>query len=86
MKCTPEPAGCVCCLALNIPCKVTDRVTGETWVRGEAGRMRALIDDLKKQTEDLKEQIAQLQNCLNSSYRDSLTDHHYEVYLHSPLL
>jgi hypothetical protein len=36
----------------TLPCKVTDRVTGETWVRGEAGRMRAIIESLKKQTED----------------------------------
>lgn len=92
MKCTPDSAGCACCLILNIPCKVTDRVTGETWVRGEAGRMRALIENLKKQTEDLKEQITQLQQkntqlqgYLEGSYRDSLMDH-YEACLHSPLL
>ena len=85
MKCTPDPGGCACCLTLNIPCKVTDRVTGETWVRGEAGRMRAIIESLKKQTEDLKEQVtqlqqknAQLQDCLDGSYRANLMDH-YEV-------
>ncbi|OQD66933.1 hypothetical protein PENPOL_c004G09130 [Penicillium polonicum] len=83
MKCTTDSAGCACCVVLNIPCKVTDRVTGETWVRGEAGRMRALIESLKKQAEDLKEQITklqqkntQLQNCLDGSYRDSLMDHY----------
>ncbi|KAG0159132.1 Regulatory protein [Penicillium digitatum] len=83
MKCTPDPGGCACCLILNIPCKVTDRVTGETWVRGEAGQMRALIDSLKKRTEDLREQItqlqqknAQLQDCLDGSYRASLIDHY----------
>ncbi|KAJ5879083.1 hypothetical protein N7455_002548 [Penicillium solitum] len=92
MKCTPDSAGCACCLILNIPCKVTDRVTGETSVRGETGRMRALIENLKEQTEDLKEQItqlqqknAQLQGYLDGSYRDNLMDH-YEVCLHSPLL
>ncbi|KAJ5694532.1 hypothetical protein N7536_004944 [Penicillium majusculum] len=83
MKCTPDSAGCACCLILNIPCKVTDRVTGETSVRGETGRMRALIENLKKQTEDLKEQItqlqqknAQLQGYLDGSYRDNLMDHY----------
>ncbi|KAJ5236381.1 hypothetical protein N7489_006472 [Penicillium chrysogenum] len=83
MKCTPDPGGCACCLILNIPCKVTDRVTGETWVRGEAGRMRAIIESLKKQTEDLKEQVtqlqqknAQLQDCLDGSYRANLMDHY----------
>ncbi|KAK4863635.1 hypothetical protein LT330_002413 [Penicillium expansum] len=83
MKCTPDLGGCACCLILNIPCKVTDRVTGETWVRGEAGQMRALIESLTKQTEDLKEQItqlqqknAQLQDCLDGSYRANLMDHY----------
>ncbi|KAJ6187428.1 hypothetical protein N7519_002336 [Penicillium mononematosum] len=82
MKCTPDPGGCACCLILNIPW-VTDRVTGETWVRGEAGRMRAIIESLKKQTEDLKEQVtqlqqknAQLQDCLDGSYRANLMDHY----------
>lgn len=92
MKCTPDPGGCACCLILNIPCKVTDRVTGETWVRGEAGRMRALIENLEKQTKDLKEQItqlqqknAQLQDCLHGSYRANHMDH-YEVCSSSRLL
>ncbi|KAJ5804700.1 uncharacterized protein N7518_001003 [Penicillium psychrosexuale] len=83
MKCTPDLRGCGCCLILNIPCKVTDRVTGETWVRGEAGRMCALIENLQKQNMDLKEQIAQLQqknlqlqNCLDGSYRANLMDHY----------
>lgn len=92
MKCTPDLRGCGCCLILNIPCKVTDRVTGETWVRGEAGRMCALIENLQKQNMDLKEQIAQLQqknsqlqNCLDGSYRANLMDH-YEVCIYSYLL
>ncbi|KAJ5163276.1 uncharacterized protein N7500_005106 [Penicillium coprophilum] len=79
MKCTPDPEGCGCCLVLNIPCKVTDRVTGETWVRGEAGRMRNLIEKLKTQSENLKEQVTQLQQkntelqaCLDDSYRTNL--------------
>ncbi|KGO71912.1 hypothetical protein PITC_026320 [Penicillium italicum] len=83
MKCTPDPGGCGCCIVLNIPCKVTDRVTGETSVRGEVGRMRALIGSLTKQAEDLKEQItqlqqknAQLQDCLDGSYRANLIDHY----------
>ncbi|KXG47164.1 uncharacterized protein PGRI_039100 [Penicillium griseofulvum] len=83
MKCTPDPGGCACCLILNIPCKATDRVTGETWVRGEAGRMRDLIESLKKQTEDLKEQIKQLQQkntqlqaCLGDSYRPNIMGHY----------
>ncbi|KAJ5834723.1 hypothetical protein N7447_000749 [Penicillium robsamsonii] len=86
MKCTPDPRGCACCLVLNIPCKVTDRVTGETWVRGEAGQMRDLIERLRKQTENLKEQItqlqqknAQLQACLDGSYRATLMDHYEPV-------
>jgi hypothetical protein len=47
--------------------------------------MRAIIESLKKQTEDLKEQVtrlqqknAQLQDCLDGSYRANLMDH-FEV-------
>ncbi|KAJ5960099.1 uncharacterized protein N7479_007249 [Penicillium vulpinum] len=83
MKCTPDHGGCGCCLVLNIPCKVTDRVTGETWVRGEAGRMWILIENLKRQNEDLKEQVtqlqqknAQLQQCLDGSYTTNLMGHY----------
>jgi hypothetical protein len=54
MKCTPENEGCACCRALNLPCKVTDRVTGETFVRGAAGKMRRMIEDLNKENYDLK--------------------------------
>ena len=86
MRCTPDPGGCASCLSLNIPCKVTDRVTGETLVRGEAGQMRAIIESLKKQIEDLKEQTAQLQrknaqlqDCVDGAYRANLMDH-YEVW------
>ena len=54
--------------------------------------MCALIENLQKHTEDLKEQIAQLQqknaqlqNCLDGSYRADLMDH-YEVSLDSSSL
>jgi hypothetical protein len=55
MKCTPDADGCACCRVLNLPCRVTDRVTGETFVRGAAGKMILLIDNLNKMNGDLKQ-------------------------------
>lgn len=54
MKCTPDTDGCGCCRALNLQCKVTDRVTGETFVRGAAGRMCLMIENLDKTNGELK--------------------------------
>ncbi|CAI7581763.1 unnamed protein product [Penicillium glandicola] len=82
MKCTPDPEGCACCRILNIPCKVTDRVTGETWVRGEAGQMRATIEKLEKKVTHLQQENARLQNCLDGSYSANLMDH-YETIHHA---
>lgn len=45
--CDPSPRGCGNCLNLGLECKVTDSVTGETYIRGAAGRMQAEIDNLK---------------------------------------
>ncbi|CAG8055378.1 unnamed protein product [Penicillium salamii] len=61
MKCTPDFYGCSCCLALNLPCKVTDRVTGETFVRGAAGRMCQEIDRLRQESVNQKQQIVNWQ-------------------------
>lgn len=61
MKCSPDADGCAACRSLNIPCKVTDLVTGETMVRGEVGQMRELIARLKGRNEHLEGQIVQLQ-------------------------
>lgn len=45
--CNPTPEGCGNCSDAGLECKVTDSVTGETIVRGAAGRMIAEIETLK---------------------------------------
>lgn len=60
MKCTPDVDGCGCCRIPNLACKVTDRVTGETFVRGAAGRMFQEIDRLEKENLDQKQEITDL--------------------------
>lgn len=42
-------------------CKVTDCVTGETYVRGAAGRMAAEIEGLKDRVADLERENEELQ-------------------------
>ncbi|KAJ5774304.1 hypothetical protein N7457_009200 [Penicillium paradoxum] len=81
MKCSPDPGGCASCRSLNIPCKVTDLVTGETMARGEARKMREDIRRLQEQKADLECQIVQLQQKntelqerLDGPYRTGLMD------------
>lgn len=74
MKCTPETNGCASCRVLNLLCRVTDRVTGETHVRGAVGKMMLRIDRLTKTNEDLKRENEQLiqQNALQKRNYDLL--------------
>ena len=58
MKCTPAVDGCSCCDSAGIPCQVTDRVTGETFVRGAAGRMSQEIEKLRQESANQKQEIA----------------------------
>ncbi|OOQ90927.1 hypothetical protein PEBR_01888 [Penicillium brasilianum] len=55
-KCDPGLTGCLGCLDAGLDCKVTDRVTGETYVRGAAGRMAAEIEALKAHVAALQEE------------------------------
>ncbi|KAJ6074558.1 uncharacterized protein N7446_002335 [Penicillium canescens] len=70
MRCTPDHTGCASCISQNLSCKVTDRVTGETYVRGEAGRMRLVIERLNDQADNLKREVMRLQQ-ENELLRDS---------------
>ncbi|OGE57814.1 hypothetical protein PENARI_c001G07968 [Penicillium arizonense] len=70
MRCTPDHSGCASCISQNLSCKVTDRVTGETYVRGEAGRMRLVIERLNGQADNLKREVTRLQQ-ENELLRDS---------------
>ena len=70
MRCTPDHSGCASCISQNLSCKVTDRVTGETYVRGEAGRMRLVIERLNDQADNLKREVTRLQQ-ENELLRDS---------------
>ncbi|KAJ5601909.1 hypothetical protein N7510_011443 [Penicillium lagena] len=55
MRCDPRPTGCTPCIAGGLPCQVTDRVTGETYVRGAASRMKEHISNLQAQIQQLRE-------------------------------
>jgi hypothetical protein len=70
MRCTPDHSGCASCISQNLSCNVTDRVTGETYVRGEAGRMRLVIERLNGQADNLKREVTRLQQ-ENEFLRDS---------------
>ncbi|KAJ5581891.1 hypothetical protein N7535_000511, partial [Penicillium sp. DV-2018c] len=61
MRCSPGDTGCVGCLQCRLPCKVTDRVTGETVVRGEVARMRSILMRLRTRHAQLEEQVQQLE-------------------------
>ncbi|OOQ90928.1 hypothetical protein PEBR_01892 [Penicillium brasilianum] len=60
-KCDPGRNGCLNCRAGGLMCKVTDCVTGETYVRGAAGRMAAEVDRLKARIADLERENDELQ-------------------------
>jgi hypothetical protein len=79
MRCSPDTNGCAACLACGILCRVTDRVSGETMVRGEIGHMKALIFRLKNKTALLEEQIQQLQQ-KNSQLQQQM-ERSYDSYM-----
>jgi regulator of replication initiation timing len=43
-----------------MPCQVTDRVTAETFVRGEAGRLKAAKEELEKVVKALADENTDL--------------------------
>jgi hypothetical protein len=59
-KCDPGRTGCLGCLDAGLDCKVTDRVTGETYVRGAAGLMAAEIEALNAHVTALQEENSAL--------------------------
>ncbi|EPS30323.1 hypothetical protein PDE_05274 [Penicillium oxalicum 114-2] len=66
-KCDSRANGCLPCVTANVPCHVTDSVTGETFVRGAAGRMAAEIENLKAAVARLEQEKEQLQRILHCS-------------------
>ncbi|KAF7715016.1 Fungal Zn(2)-Cys(6) binuclear cluster domain-containing protein [Penicillium ucsense] len=63
-KCDSRAEGCIPCTTANVPCNVTDSVTGETFVRGAAGRMAAEIEQLKAAVARLEQEKAELQDMI----------------------
>ncbi|KAJ5389947.1 uncharacterized protein N7496_001015 [Penicillium cataractarum] len=60
-RCDPSRNGCVNCRVAGRMCEVTDCVTGETYVRGAAGRMAAEVDRLKARIAELERENDDLQ-------------------------
>ncbi|CAL5870173.1 uncharacterized protein PFLUO_LOCUS4408 [Penicillium psychrofluorescens] len=73
MRCDPRPTGCAPCIAGGLPCQVTDRVTGETYVRGAASRMKEQINSLQAQIQQLRERNLTLER------RNELLENQIEI-------
>lgn len=50
------------CASINYPCQVTDRVTGETFLRGEAGQLKVRNEHLKAKIAELEDTIGRLRS------------------------
>lgn len=77
-KCDEVKGGCLMCLRSGIECKMTNRVTGETMVRGGAEGVVINFDDIqreneevKKENEKLRDEIEQLRS-VNGKLQDQL--------------
>lgn len=62
LRCDPTPKGCWQCTSASHPCQVTDRVTGETFLRGEASQLKAENEDLKARVSELEGTVQQLRS------------------------
>lgn len=54
MKCDPGQDGCQPCKSRDFRCVATDRITGQVYERGETGRLKKEVEQLRAQVEDLK--------------------------------
>lgn len=46
----------------DLPCQVTDRVTGETFRRGEAGHLKTEVNSLRDKVSELEKKVQELQS------------------------
>ncbi|KAJ5307690.1 hypothetical protein N7476_008346 [Penicillium atrosanguineum] len=68
LACDPNPGGCAACSNVDLPCQMTDRVTGETLVRGEVKRLRANFAALLKTVTELREENQRLHGLLQAYF------------------
>lgn len=61
-KCDEVKGGCLMCLRSGIECKMTNRVTGETMVRGGAEGVVINFDDIQRENEEVKEENEKLRD------------------------
>ncbi|OJJ86920.1 putative C6 finger domain protein [Aspergillus glaucus CBS 516.65] len=59
-KCDEVKGGCLMCLRSGIECKMTNRVTGKTMVRGGAEGVVINFDDIQRENEEVKEENEKL--------------------------
>ena len=57
MKCDSGQDGCQPCRSRDVRCVATDRITGQVYERGETGRLKTEVAELRAQVEDLKAHI-----------------------------
>ncbi|KAJ6131458.1 hypothetical protein N7523_001164 [Penicillium sp. IBT 18751x] len=68
LACDPDPEGCAACSNSGLSCQMTDRVTGETLVRGEAKRLKDNLAALSKTVMELREENLRLHGLLQAYY------------------
>ncbi|KAJ6092630.1 hypothetical protein N7486_007919 [Penicillium sp. IBT 16267x] len=69
-RCTVGPEGslaCLPCLQLGLECFVTERVTNETFKRGEPGRMKCQIAELEEKVTELEGKVTGLEAAIEAS-------------------
>lgn len=61
MKCDSGQDGCQPCQSKNFRCVATDRITGHTYERGEAARLKKEVEELRAQVDAYRQHL-ELQN------------------------
>lgn len=61
-KCDDVKGGCLMCLRSGIECRMTNRVTGETMVRGGVEGVVINFDDIQRENEEVKEENEKLRD------------------------
>ncbi|KAL1998317.1 hypothetical protein VTN02DRAFT_6422 [Thermoascus thermophilus] len=65
MKCDTRPEGCSMCATRRLDCKVTDPITGETYIRGELQRLRRRCDELQNHLAAALDELQYYRNAFN---------------------
>lgn len=84
MKCDANPEGCKNCAARRLPCKVTDRITGETYYRGELQRLRREYDQLRNHLATAFNELQYYRNIFNGGQPSQAPSGNFPYYNPNP--